>query len=206
MRWRTEKGWLREGVKAGGVSAAANRDGSLPTYGVLVYVGVRYSNASRTADWESERASPAWIVHLESSKHKALQKIRLRSHHAAVHALCGLCCYSLCDRNNKVKATANCRSHILSCLEKNLDLGGHFSSCPLFLLAGEAGWLAKFADSLAVSPRLPQFLALSQVARYSITFDAYARPRSGWLTAMARLPIQSSFSMSLLEVSMLECQ
>ena len=33
-------------------------------------------------------------------------------------------------------------------------LGNISPSCPLFLLAGEAGWLAKFADSLAASPLL----------------------------------------------------
>ena len=40
---------------AGGGSAAANRSEGLPPY-------VRYCNASRNADRESKRASPAWIV------------------------------------------------------------------------------------------------------------------------------------------------
>lgn len=56
VRWRTQKGWLREGVKAGGVSAAANRNVGLPTYGVL-YVGVRYPNASRNADYFGRKAN-----------------------------------------------------------------------------------------------------------------------------------------------------
>ena len=75
LRRSEEEGQKRVGYgrvwKAGGVSAAANCNGGLPTY-------VRYSNASRNADWESKRASPAWIVPLESSKHKALKMIRLR--------------------------------------------------------------------------------------------------------------------------------
>lgn len=71
LRRSEEEGQKRVGYgrvsKAGGGTAAANRNKSLPTY-------VRYSNASRNAHWESKRASPAWIVglSLESSKHKAL--------------------------------------------------------------------------------------------------------------------------------------
>ena len=67
--------------------------------------------------------------------------------------LCDFCSCSLCDR---IKATANCWSHILSGLENTRTLGDilPLALCFSFLLAGEAGWLAKFADSLATTPAI----------------------------------------------------
>ena len=55
VRWRTEKGWLREGVEGWWRNCSSQSQESLPTYSVPVYA---IPTASRNAD-ESERASSA---------------------------------------------------------------------------------------------------------------------------------------------------